>query len=330
MRHRRSRTLRPLRLVTRLRLRACPESPALYPPCPPRSTWPCVPGPAFSLVELLVVIAVIAILIGLLLPSLAQARESARAAVCSSNLRQLHLASDLYASDSADRYAPAAPDELANLVRWHGSRSNPSVEFSPAGGTLSNYIASSGDASFASSRAVRACPTFAPTAARLTGAKIGFERSAGGYGYNKAFVGSDRASAGKDPSTGQTVWRLVTDRVGSPRSRFGTPPRTVAFGDCAFADANPVAGVIEYSFAEPRFWPDYPAQRADPSVHFRHGASGGGSGLHPGTAAVIWLDGHATSERRTFSWSSGIYPGDPAGAGVGWFGPNDDNSSFGY
>ena len=54
------------------------------------------PKAGFTLIELLVVISIIAILASLLFPVIGQARGMARAASCTSNLRQLGVALSLY------------------------------------------------------------------------------------------------------------------------------------------------------------------------------------------------------------------------------------------
>lgn len=58
----------------------------------------------FTLVELLVVLAVIALLAGLLLPALGRAKHLAAATTCRSNLRQQALAWELYLGEHADRF----------------------------------------------------------------------------------------------------------------------------------------------------------------------------------------------------------------------------------
>ncbi|MCK4623837.1 MAG: type II secretion system protein, partial [Phycisphaerae bacterium] len=66
---------------------------------------------AFTLVELLVVVAIIALLVSILLPSLGLAKEAARRVTCSTNLRNLGLAANLYASENDDWLPPAGPRE---------------------------------------------------------------------------------------------------------------------------------------------------------------------------------------------------------------------------
>lgn len=58
----------------------------------------------FTLLELLVVITIISILAAMLLPGLSRAREAARRASCSSNLRQMGLLFTMYASESSGEY----------------------------------------------------------------------------------------------------------------------------------------------------------------------------------------------------------------------------------
>ena len=78
----------------------------------------------FTLIELLVVIAIIAILAAILFPVFARAREKARQASCSSNLKQIALASKMYGSDYDEKCVPmwcfgvGAPGEPVGRIWW--------------------------------------------------------------------------------------------------------------------------------------------------------------------------------------------------------------------
>jgi len=64
----------------------------------------------FTLLELLIVIAVIAILAGLLLPALNSAREKGTAISCTGNMRQVMQGAQLYADDNQDWFGIAIPN----------------------------------------------------------------------------------------------------------------------------------------------------------------------------------------------------------------------------
>lgn len=69
--------------------------------------------PGFTLVELLVVIAVIAILAALLLPALGRAKSYGRQTRCLNQMRQIGLATALYAQDSGDEFPRSQHSALA-------------------------------------------------------------------------------------------------------------------------------------------------------------------------------------------------------------------------
>ena len=135
---------------------------------------------AFTLVELLVVIGIIALLISILLPALHRARENAKEVQCLSNMRQIGMAFIMYTNNNRGRFPrPAANVMPEDWVYWQAGRD---VNDS----RIAQYIAKPFN------RAVFTCPSddpathFASTAPNVYTPEIGYPFS---YTVNEMICG---------------------------------------------------------------------------------------------------------------------------------------------
>jgi prepilin-type N-terminal cleavage/methylation domain-containing protein len=77
--------------------------------------------PGFTILELMVVLSIIALLVAMLLPALKEARRMAQRAVCAGQLRQIGIATELYANDY-DGWFPPSERSYRHVIRFteHG------------------------------------------------------------------------------------------------------------------------------------------------------------------------------------------------------------------
>ncbi len=131
---------------------------------------------AFSLMELLVVVALIGVLAALLGPALARGKSAAKRTVCANNLRQLALSSQMYWEDNDQRMFPYRfESDLLGARYWFGwlARGNEGERaFEPERGALHPYL---------KGRGVATCPELNYGSRFLKLKAVG---AAYGYGYN--------------------------------------------------------------------------------------------------------------------------------------------------
>lgn len=129
---------------------------------------------AFSLIELLVVISIIALLIAVLLPALGAAREAGRSTACLSNLRQVGVGGQAYLNEFRFTYPPTRlpPNVGWSQVSWLGK----------AGATGSGYEGYSADRRYFNPYVGGPFgPADEVAAARCPSDRLGFNGSIGFY-----------------------------------------------------------------------------------------------------------------------------------------------------
>ena len=204
------------------------------PPLPQRSL-----RRAFSLVELLVVIAVVGILGALLLPALSQGKAAARRIQCVDNLRQLGLATQMYWDENEDftfRYQIGATN--GGRLYWFGwikPGAEGQREFDPTQGALYPFLQSSG---------VEICPSLDYNNALY---KYKARGAAYGYGYN-----------------------LNLGESSINTSRISQPSDTVLMADAAQVNDFQAPASPDNPMVEEFYYVDADDGGGYPNAHFRH------------------------------------------------------------
>ena len=269
---------------------------------------------AFSLVELLVVISIIAMITSILTPSVVGARRQANRAYCLNNLRQLALAADSYAQNNNDYYPIAQYSWQENASTtyaycWDFTQITENGQSRTVPGLLWE-----GD----TIEKVQQCPSY-------KGADIWSGAAYTGYNYNTSFIGHGQGESVTDAYTGSVITNpTIPGDIGivlsAKISQIKKTYRCALFGDGQYA-----SGADKF-MRSPWYWD------GDYDFDIRKGGTQGYR--HNRRTNVAWCDGHATSQKELYTNStSGVrlaiesYNATATDCKIGFLSP--DNSAYG-
>jgi len=243
---------------------------------------------AFTLIELLIVIATISLLLSLLIPSLGRAKETARSVKCLNNLHQLAIAAQSYAASFDDRYP---------IAYYYGNDGSSFTSYAwdfitrkdwstdPPRTIVRAGLLWQGQGS----AEIHQCPSF-------QGPDNWFDDPATGYNYNTSYIGH---------GSGETI-------VAPARTTdVASPANCALFGDG------------EYASGANKFMRSPWASPGDAGFSGRYAGTQGFR--HLGKTNVAFCDGHAESLGDCYTET---YPADKAkiAPGTGFLSP--DNSLY--
>lgn len=227
---------------------------------------------AFTMIEILVIISVIALLMAILTPSLVKARKQAESVMCLSHIRQLGVAFMCYGLDFNDYAMPSYDPETTSY--WWGRIESAGIDHTR--GFVWPYLQSN-----LMKNSVYECPSQKYGSYRLQGKPASVSDHpkwiTSTYGYNGYFL-----------CPPQSPWMNIHHRPWKKLADITQPDQVIAFGDAMLDwDVSPLTtDLSNITLIDPPFILDSSGtawvENTSPTTCFRHSEK----------AALLFVDGH--------------------------------------